>query len=313
MQKSTYIDPKKLAEHELLKRLPPLAPDDPDVMKIAESISSLGRITDPLKITEDGRIVDGRRRRAAAMRLKMAEVPVVYVPDTEAPFLVVSSLEHRAHFTKSQRAYLVAPFLQEAFDYARERKIASLKQGDSPVANAVRMGIKRVDEWAEGMGLTVRLLQQAQELRKFFEDHTPRTITDTDDVTEEGVSFQEFFEPRILREEKPYGLGAALAGIKAKLAMEASTARGRPHTGGKPKAVEQQLKLFGRLITDELTRWEYWQAWDEETRAEHWQAVRERIADVPKTQADLMSQYHAKLAGEFRRAAKAQENQYANT
>ncbi|MHC1762902.1 MAG: ParB N-terminal domain-containing protein [Verrucomicrobiia bacterium] len=307
MNQIRLIDPKKITDHELLHHLPVLAPDDPSIQKVAQSISDLGRITDPLKITERGELVDGRRRRAAALRLKLKEVPVVYVPDNEVPALIVAQLEARAHYTKGQRAYLLLPFIQQAFEYARERRLAALRQGNTSGNELFRDGAKRVEDWATSIGVTPRLLQQAQELRKFFEDHTPRTLTDEDGRTEEGVSFQEFFEPRILREEKPYGLGAALAGIKAKLAMEAAAAKGRPHTGGKPKAVEQQLKLFGRLITDELNRWEYWQAWDEDTRAEHWQAVRERIAAVPKTQADLMSQYHAKLAGEFRRAAKQED------
>lgn len=288
MNEIKHIDPKKLANHELLNRLPALAPDDSSVLKVAQSISDLGRIIDPLKITEQGLLVDGRRRRAAALKLKLPQVPCVIVPENEVPALIVAQLEARAHYTKGQRAYLLLPFIQEAFEYARQRRLAG-----TPTPNElVRNGSKRVEDWANSIGVTYRLLQQAQELRKLFEDHTPRTITDSDDITEEGVSFREFFEPRILREENPYGLGAALTGIKQILDIERKKGIGQAHGGGKPKEAEKQLRLFERTWSDLQNRYEYWSRFDHDQKQHALEAIDKALEAMPP---DLLDTFQKRL------------------
>jgi len=293
MQEIVYYSPKKLADHDLLKRLPPLAPDDADVINISVSIQDLGRITDPLKITQAGLVVDGRRRRAAALRLELKEVPCVIVSNAEAPMLVITRLADRAHYSKGQRAYLLVPFIEDAFAFARDRMLSGDKEGG---ANSVRRVGKRVEDWAESIGVTSRLLQQAKELREYFQDSTPRTITDEEGKTEDGVSFREFFEPRILREEKPYGLGGALTGIKAILKQEKMRASGRPPEGGVPKAIQRQFDLFEKTFTDLTNRFSYWNKFDADLKRQGVTVIGRTFTKMPDDLLDfVMAQARAEM------------------
>ena len=213
MNEIKFIDPKNLHEHELLKRLPPLTAEDPSVLAIAQGILDLGRIHEPLKITESGELVDGRRRRMAALRLKLETVPCLYVPDTEVPLLIVTQLTARSHFTKSQIAYLAYPLLADAHEEAKRRNLERLSYGGlkGVVADSLGYGPTNAT-FASQLGISKDLFEQAARVHKIFE---------------ENPLYKEQMDPRIRDEDDPVGLGAVIAGWKGQQATKGSK---RPDT-----------------------------------------------------------------------------------
>ena len=206
MNEIQFIDPKDIYEHKLLKRLPPLAADDPSVLAIAQSILDLGRIEEPLKVTERGELVDGRRRMAAARRLKLETVPCLFVTDTEVPLLILAQLAARSHFTKGQRAYLAYPFIEDAHEEAKRRNLERISCGGlkGVVSYSIRNGQTTV-VFAEQLGVSRELFDQAAKVHKIFE---------------ENPLYKEQMEPKIMDPDDPVGLGAVIAGFTGQQATK---------------------------------------------------------------------------------------------
>jgi ParB-like chromosome segregation protein Spo0J len=304
---------KSLKIHRLIADQAQLADDDAEFGRIVDLIRENG-IEFPLKITADGEIADGRHRWRAAKRLKLPEVPCEVVADDEVAGIALRSLIGRRHYSPSQLAYVSFPLLKPAFAEAERRRLAGLKNaGIALVAHSVRneekkgsdSAVKSADEWASELAISLRVLQQAREVHELFSDATKRSITDRDGVSADEVTFKEFFEPRLLRSEDPYGLGGVLTAIKQIHDLERKAAAGKAHGGGKPKAVEKQLELFAETLTDEVKRWEYWRKWDAETRNAHWTRVRTTAERLEPGKCEELSEYHLRLSKEFAKAAKA--------
>lgn len=302
-------DPKSLRVHASLRKQPgEWSDEDPRFLALVDDINVRG-IDQPLLITADGAIADGRHRWRGANRLQLAGVPCKVIDESEVAAAIVNSLLQRRHYTKSQRAYLSLPHLEQAFAEAKVRSLANLQKGSAgPDRRSAPVG-KCLDDWALEIGVCVRFLTDARKVMELFKDTAKRTLTDKDGNTEKGVTFREFFEPRILADEdggghKPtaYGLGAVISGIQSILESEK---KGKPHKGGKPDETGDQLRLFNQVVTDELNRWEYWTNFDDDTKAEHFKTVRAHAAKI-KDPARLegLAAYHRKLANEFEKAAK---------
>lgn len=289
-------DPKDLKVHHLLHGMPEWSDTDPRLKALAADIRDHG-ITEPLKITAENRIVDGRHRWRGARRLQLDQIPVVVVPENHVASIAVGSLLHRRHLTPGQRAYLLAGIIDDAFAEAQKRMLAGVKVDPR---NSVSRG-KTPEDYADEIGVSVQYLRLARELQEAFKDTKKRTITDDDDVTEKGVTLREFYEPRLLREEKPYGLGAVKRGVAYQLEADKNPNK---KAGGKPKEKNRQMDLFNQVVTDELNRWEYWQKFDDDDKAAHFKAVREKAVEVDPKQLEEMAEYHTRLATEFRKAAK---------
>jgi hypothetical protein len=169
----------------------------------------------------------------------------------------------------------------------------------------VRSGEETPESVASNLGISTRVLHQAREIHELFADKTKRTMTDRDDVTEKGVTFREFFEPRILLEEDPeaprtraYGLGAVLAGMKAALSM---ATKDGPHGGGRPQRVEQQLSLFDDSLKSFSTKFTYWAKWEPETRQA---ALNSLPPVVEKMPDDLLTEFAKVVKTEIKRREK---------
>jgi len=290
-------DPADLHVHRLIRTMPQWSDEDEQFRALGDDIEENG-IREPIKITAKNAIVDGRHRWRAAKRYQLTQVPVMVVPEEEAAEIAVGTLLHRRHYTPGQRAYLLAGILDEAFEEARRRRARNAAKNET---NSVRFVSRTPEDYAAELGVSLRYLQLARELHELFRDETRRTLTDAEGVQERDVTFREFYEPRLMREERPYGLGAVKAGIAFILDAEV-----HPHkkTGGKPQAREKQLKLFNQVLDDELKRWDYWQRFDAEERMAHFKAVRTRASKLPSDQLQELAEYHSKLASEFRRLAK---------
>lgn len=297
-------DPKTLRVHPLTKLQPELGDEDPTFLRICRSIQGDG-IQEPIKITSEGEIVDGRHRWRGAKRLKLPEVPCVVVPPDEVAGIVLSSLLARRHYTGAQLAYVLTPMIEPAFQEAHRRML----QGKTDPANAVRRVSKNLEDWASEIGVSVRYLQQAKELHEFFKDSKKRQLTDRDGNTENDITFKEFFEPRLLADQgegKPYGIGGILAGIKQHLDQEAKAAAGKAHTGGKPKELERQLELFTGTFTKDLTnRFEYWNGFDADTKAAAITSIGTAVEKMPD---DLLTKLSKRLSAEIKRRKKEQKH-----
>ncbi len=303
---------KSLRVHPLIADQAQLGDDDAEFGRIVDLIREHG-IEAPLAITAEGEIADGRHRWRAAKRLKLAEVPCEIVPDDAVAGIALRSLIGRRHYSPSQLAYVSFPLLKPAFAEGEKRRLSALKSGSAlPDAHSVRNGEKKgsaegvrtIEEWAAELAISTRVLQQAREVHELFSDPKKRSITDRDGVTADELTFREFFEPRLLRSEDPYGLGGVLTAIKQIQDQERKAERGRSHGGGKPKLVEKQLALFAAPIKDGVKRWEYWRKWDAETRNTHFAQVRTTAASLDCDLCAELAEYHARLSKEFQRASK---------
>lgn len=296
----TLKNPADLHIHPALKGHARWADDDSRLHALTASVREHG-VRDPLKITGGHAIVDGRHRWLAAKRGQLATVPCVVVADSEVHTIILDSLLNRRHYTPGQRAYLAVQFLEPAVKESLNRRLANLKQSTSSLPAA-----RSLEEYAAELGFCASLLDKARQLWKLFAGHPEeRTLTDQEGVTEKDVNFREFFEPRLLREEKPYGIGAILAGIGFLLDAEKKAALGKPHTGGKPTTIDRQLQLFNQTIDQEIARWDYWQRFSQEERLAHFSVIKARANSLPAEQCVELADYHAALATTFKKAAKA--------
>jgi hypothetical protein len=307
-----FRDPVQLKPLSDIKDFPRWNREDPRFMGLCDDIRDNG-IRHPLQITGDDYVIDGETRRLVAKILGLKEVPCIIASESEVDEIIIRELVRRRNLTKGQLAFLVAPHLQKAFDESRNRMLSGKRSNPDNSVCRVQTNpsdsvgrVQTIKEYGVLMGFSVDLLEQARRLHAHFEaDQVRRTMTDSEGVTEEGVTLEEFFKPRLFRDHKPYGLGAVLAGIASMLDAEAHP---NHRGGGKPKDLSRQLQLFERvLLTDAMNRWEYWQSCGEEEKAGHFARVRTKAATLPQDQCEEMAEYHSRLAQEFRKAAKRQQ------
>lgn len=276
--KIEYRDPAELSISPAVKDLPLWTKEDPKYCAMLEDVRARG-FDLPLIIDPNNRIWDGRRRYKIAKDLQLTEVPVVVRKPDDLFGVAVGSLLHRQHYTKGQLAYVLAPLLEDAFAESERRKLANLAKNPNYLRTAFSAARldqqpKSAAEWAEKIGVSERLFRLARELHELFRKHKEkRELTDDDGVRETGVTFKEFYEPRILRaldgEKKPYGLGAVKAGIGAHLSE-------RVHS----QAKQGELNLF-MAGCDVLTkRLDYWEEFDDSAKAQAREAIQATVAKM---------------------------------
>lgn len=184
--------PRSLKVHPLIRHLPQWSDQDPRMESLVEDIRSHG-ILEPLKITSDEKLADGRHRWRAAIAAGLELVPCVVVPDDDLAQVVLSLVIQRRHYTKGQRAYACYPLLVSAHEEITKDRERRLKAGGK-ASTAPRS----IEGLASTIGVGVDLLRQAARLHEIFG---------------ENEELRDQFEAAILDDEKPIGLGAALAGI----------------------------------------------------------------------------------------------------
>lgn len=291
--------------------------DESTIAALVGSIREVG-ILEPIKITAQNQVVDGRHRWLAAKRLQLDIVPCQLISDQEAEqtaLIIVNSFLSRRHCTPSQIAYTIARLIPEAFEESRRRQLAALQKGSAPVSGISANEVKSVKEWADFLGIDDEYLQQAHRLHKAFAaDTLKRTLTDSDGVTETDKTLLEFFEPRIMRKTpKPYSLGAVLARISEILdAVDNHEKSPDTSKGVLSKEMAQQLNLFNKVLATEIVRWNYWDSFDESAKGKHWKYVRSQAALLPPDRCQALAIYHKKLAQTFRKALKSQKNNSAD-
>lgn len=288
-----------LVIHPALKSQPRLSDDE--LLGWRKGMKRRGESATPaIYVTADNQIVDGRHRFWCAKKLGWKTIPVVVVKDDEIYSLIFETIANRRHYSKGQLAYIIAPMIDDIFSEARKRMLAgTLATASTETPETI----------ASGLHISYRVLLQARELHQLFEDDkTKRTLTDREEVTEKGVTFREFFEPRILLVEDPeaprtraYGLGAALAGIKQILDIEKRQGNGKGHGGGRPEKVDKQLQLFGTAMTGLKNKFVYWQKWDDDTRGEAVKSLPPVVEGMPD---DLLAEFAKVIKTELKRREK---------
>ena len=225
-------DPVMLDPLPFVKKMVRWAKDSNEAKGLRDDIRANG-IKHPLLITAAGKLVDGETRRQAAMGLQMMEVPCQVVADDEVQEIIVRELVRRRNLTKGQLAYVVTPLIQSAFIESIRRRGEKLSKGQQiPVSDSVGNGIASAAEWAGLMGFSMDLLDQARRLHEIFT---------------KKPTLREEWEPKILDQDKPVGLGAALAGIGG--------AKEENQIGRDSKIAVHQMELALGPICEHANRW----------------------------------------------------------
>ena len=290
--------------HPALKQIPELPQDSEEFLALAAGVKKCGFIR-PLLADEEGRLVDDHSRSLwrVALRWQLATVPVQVVPAAEAHLLVIHSLAHVRHLSKSAIAYLAEPQLQEAIKMAVHNYRQNLAKGQySPSPLEAATGAPTIEKMAEDLGLSKDTLDRAREVRKLFKLHAePR-----DFVVEGGerdgqvvnCTLQEWFEPRILTAfaggehegARPLGLGAVIAAVEGILA-----------TKDKARPDKNLSRLFKKLLGGTENQLEFWNNSQSEAIAE----LERRAAELEPEKCEALAAMHAQMAKIYRDHSKA--------
>ncbi len=279
--------------------------DEVTVNGLVDSISEVG-ILEPIKITNQNKVVDGRHRWLAAKRAGLTTVPCQIIPDQDADqsaLIIVNTFLSRRHCSPSQIAYTIAKLIPEAFEESKRRQRAALQKGNLLVSENSANEVKSVKEWSVFLGMDDEFLQQANRLRKLFgEDTVKRTLTDSEGVVEQDKTLQEFFEPRIMRRNpRPYTLGNVLTAINSILDTEKGSGNAQTHS---TKDTPKKLDQFKKGLVNEIAQLDLWAQLDEKAQIKHWKFVRSKAALLPQEQCLALADYHKKLAQTLRKASK---------
>jgi hypothetical protein len=220
----TMRDPMELRGHihPALKSIPELAEDSPEFLAIAAGVGQVG-VIQPLLIDDQGRILDDHSRTAlrCALRWQIKSVPVQVTAEENIDLIIIHSLAHRRHLSKSAIAYLAVPHLAPAFEIARQRRLKQIK--DNSVVSSGDF-FKTVEEMGEVLGLGRNLLFEAQRVHTAFADKKIYTFNVCGGKRDGEIvecTLKAWFEPKLLQpfiggeheSNRPLGLGGILAGI----------------------------------------------------------------------------------------------------
>ena len=262
----THRAPKDLRPHALNKRMPRWNRESDEWLAFVQDIQDRG-IQVPIRITEKGEVVDGETRRQAAIALNLAEVPCVVVPAHEVAATLLQELQLRRNLTKGQRAYLLVPLMEPVLAGATQRRTANLRKGAAEPAPEGEHALHSAAEYAQSLGFSRDLLDQARRLHTAFADNP---------------ELRDQFEPQILDFDSPIGLGACLAGIAGQKATKDTERR----TGA-------QLELFTDAWGTLGKRFTYWTKLDEDERRKAVLVLRQTVKDMP---ADLRAELKKSMA-----------------
>lgn len=262
--------PADLRIHSVAKGMPMMDDESVDWESLIESVARNG-VIQPLTIDNQGRIIDGRHRWAAAKMAKLKEVPCIVLVDPDVHAIILESLAQRRHFTKGARAYLAYPYVEEAWNEAKRRRVENLKQGSGPRSSSQDTIGDTVEAFAVQQGFGRNLFFQAKRLHELFA---------------EDESLRAQFEPEILNEGK--GLGAIIAGIG-----------GQSATKDKPRSTPRQLDLFTDGFKTVAVRVKAsWSKFSDDERAKVRRQIRTDFAATPREFRDDLQKILAGLAKE---------------
>lgn len=249
-----------LRPHKLLDCVPSLDDSSQEFQRLVSSVREHGLI-DPLKITSDGQIVDGRHR-ARALRQIDAEATAwcVVVPEDRAAEMALETLTARRHLvTKGQLAYVAFPLIAPAYEALRARHSDRLRSGIRGSGTSETVG-----SLAAQVGVSEDEFCRAAKVHALFADHP---------------ALRDEWEPKILCSESPVGLGAVIAGIAG-----AAATRGTPRGPTRNTALARWDVSWAELGKHSRS----WPKWTSEQRDHAAERVRNTIADMPDPLLDVL-------------------------
>lgn len=265
----TMRDPADLRIHPILAAMPRMAEDSTQFGALADDIGARG-VIEPLKITADDQIVDGRHRFLAARRQQLPLVPTMLIEDEDILGTVLATLIHRRHYSKGAIGYIAYPLLKEAHEEAVEASRAkiteNLKMGKNANVSRQRLGdavgAKRVEDYAFQLGISLETFQRAARVHDIFNDNP---------------DFKADMEPQILDPDRPVGLGRVIAGFGSFVVTN-----GAERHSSKP--VDNLVQSFAGIER----RLKHWDDWSEEQHSLAQKEFRKTVAALPLEACKVM-------------------------
>ena len=166
-----------LAVHAKVAMTPELSEDAPEWAAILSMTEERGEILTPLFITPDDEVLDGRHRLKAARACKLKTVPCLVIEDEDDQArIILDSICARRHYTKSARAYLALPLIEEAVAEGIKRRTAggaaNLKNaGTARKTDTIGLlGKNGSAELAAKLGISPDLVTLARNTARIFKD-----------------------------------------------------------------------------------------------------------------------------------------------
>jgi hypothetical protein len=164
-----------LAVHPKVALTPELNEEASEWAAILGMTEERGEILTPLFITPDDEVLDGRHRLKAARACKLKTVPCLVIEDEDDQArIILDSICARRHYTKSARAYLALPLIEEAVAEGIARRTAggagNLKNaGTARKPNSVGFpGKNGSDELALKLGINPEYIRLAKNTAEAF-------------------------------------------------------------------------------------------------------------------------------------------------
>lgn len=167
--------PADLAVHPKVALTPELTEDAPEWAAILGMTEERQEILTPLFITPEDEVLDGRHRLKAARACKLKTVPCLVIEDEDDQArIILDSICARRHYTKSARAYLALPLIEEAVAEGIARRTRNSDKGkgfgvQKTKPNSVGFREKNgSDELAMKLGINPEYIRLARNTAEVF-------------------------------------------------------------------------------------------------------------------------------------------------
>ena len=302
-----YRDPVHLRNKytPALKRLPELPDSATEFLAFCSGLKKAG-FTRPILLDENEQVIDdhSRMQLRAALRWQMKEVPVQLCSSADAPMLLIHSMAHVRHLSKSAIAYLAYPNLAPAMEASRLRRLENLRKGQEiPESCSVAIGDQTAEELGIELGIGRELLRMARDLHAAFKKYPGKYCFNVAGGAKDGATVEctlkDGYEPKLLQafvgseheQKRPLGLGGILAGI------ESVVAENRDKFSKKNNSDQMELKLWEDPFKPLNAVAPSWKKLDEEQRdsvLKHWARTVRKLPD------DLREKMAEKVPGQER-------------
>ena len=301
--------------HPALKQIPELSQECDEFLALAATVKKTGFIR-PLLVDEEGRLVDDHSRTLwrVALRWQLKAVPVQVVKSAEANLLLVHSLAHVRHMTKSAIAYLLLPVLENEVRAALAVHREKLAKGQymTVVASGDNSGIPEaptLEKLCADLGFSKDMLDRARIVHAAFLDKKSYSFTVIGGAGDGSVvecTLKDWFEPKILRtphggeheQNRPLGLGGVISAIEG---IKATKDKSRNETGG-------QMELFEKsFIKTSGSHYKYWHGMSAASRREALEKLASKADFMKPADCEGMAEFYREIAKVYAEAAKAKK------
>lgn len=198
-------------------------------------------VIEPLTILADGTILAGYSRFTAAKAVGLLDVPVQVVPEDMRFTILAREFLNQKTLTVGQKAYGLYPMLTQLLAECRARQIENLKHQDGSREPIQSVLVKpeglpsTFEEVCKFHGFSIDTAQQAGLLHRLWAGD-PKALAQFPNVDRTKLAeLRAEWEPKILDQDNPVGLGYVKNGIAGQSATKDKANEPNPET---------QLELF---------------------------------------------------------------------